>query len=48
MVVEGERVARLTDPVAQLLELPFMENVLVAFGEEFVNPQKKGLFLDVN
>jgi len=48
VVVEGKRVAWLTDPVAQLLELPFMKNVLVVLGEEFVDPQKKGLFLDVN
>jgi len=48
MVVQGEKVARLTDPVTQLLELPFMKNVLVVLGEEFVDPQEKGLFLDVN
>jgi len=32
----------------QLLELPFMKNVLVVLGEKFVDPQEKGLFLDIN
>jgi len=41
-------VVRLTDPVTQLVELPFMKNVLVALGEKFVDPQEEGLFLDVN
>jgi len=48
MVVLGERVARLTDPVTQLPELPFMKDVLVVLGEKFVDPQEKGLFLVVN
>jgi len=45
--MEGE-VARLTDPVTQLLELPFMKNVLVVLGEKFIDPQEEGLCLDVN
>jgi len=44
----GNSIARLTDLVTQLLELPFMKNVLVALGEKFVDPQEEGLFLDDN
>ena len=38
------KVARLTDPVTQLLKLPFMKNVLVVLGEKFIDPQEEGLF----
>ena len=43
-----EKAAQLADPVAQLLELLFRKNVLVVLGEKLVDPQEKGLFLDVN
>jgi len=43
-----EKAARLADPVTQLLEFLFMKNVLVVLGEELVDPQEEGLFLDVN
>jgi len=36
------------DPVAQLLELLFVENVLVVLGEKCIDPQEEGRFLDVN
>ena len=44
----GKKAALLADPVTQLLELPFMKNVLVVLGEKFEDPQEEGLFLDVN
>jgi len=43
-----EKAAQLADPVAQLLELLFRKNVLVVLGEKLVDPQEKGLLLDVN
>jgi len=43
MVMQGERVARLPDPVTQLLELPFMKNVLFVLEEKLADPQEKSL-----
>jgi len=43
-----EKAARSADSVTQLLEFLFMKNVLVVLGEELVDPQEEGLFLDVN